>query len=400
MSDWKTNSNKRLIVDNGSWEIRLGSALNEVPNLTYYNLLGIDRKNGNLLCGENLNNYKDEANLIYVKPQVRGVVVDWDHEVHLWEKMLDAQTEFESKQNELQSYSISILQNPCVPDKVRQRMIEVCFEYFGFDAIYPALSQQMSQIYALDKYNKKISDTFQLVIEIGHSATYFVPFFDGQPINYAIKRLDVGGKLLTNHLKEIITCRYIQLKNEIRMVSQIKEDMCFVSQNFQKDIKLRKGSHTKYFILPDYETGKKGFAVDFYDRSSYSDKLTLDKERFTLPEILFNPSDIGLDQCGISQGASSVIKEIHPDIREYFYENIILCGGSSNFVGLKERLLNEVTQNTPDYLDNKLVHLACTSSAYQGCQKVTSGDNFEMIAMNRNDYKEYGFEQLNALYFI
>lgn len=52
-------------------------------------LTGIDRHSGNLLIGENLNNYIDEANLIYMKPQVRGVVVDWDHEVHLWEKMYE-----------------------------------------------------------------------------------------------------------------------------------------------------------------------------------------------------------------------------------------------------------------------------------------------------------------------
>ncbi len=30
-------------------------------------------------------------------------------------------------------------------------------------------------------------------------------------------------------------------------------------------ILIRKGSHMKHFILPDYETGKRGFATDFYD---------------------------------------------------------------------------------------------------------------------------------------
>jgi hypothetical protein len=35
---------------------------------------------------------------------------------------------------------------------------------------------------------------------------------------------------------------------------------------------------------------------------SYSQKITLDKERFQIPEILFNPQDIGLDQCGVVEG--------------------------------------------------------------------------------------------------
>lgn len=56
------------------------------------------------------------------------------------------------------------------------------------------------------------------MIESGHSATYIVPFFDGEPINYAIRRVDGGGKLMTKYLLNLITTRYIQLKNEIKMV--------------------------------------------------------------------------------------------------------------------------------------------------------------------------------------
>jgi actin-related protein 6 len=48
-----------------------------------------------------------------------------------------------------------------------------------------------------------------LVVESSHSATYIVPFFDGEPINYAIRRVDIGGKLLTKHLLNLITKRYI-----------------------------------------------------------------------------------------------------------------------------------------------------------------------------------------------
>jgi len=46
---------------------------------------------------------------------------------------------------------------------------------------------------------------FNSIIDSSHSATYFVPFFNGEIINKAIRRLDVGGRLLTNQLKEIIS---------------------------------------------------------------------------------------------------------------------------------------------------------------------------------------------------
>jgi hypothetical protein len=37
-----------------------------------------------------------------------------------------------------------------------------------------------------------------VVLDSGYSFTHAVPIFDGCKVNYAVKRLDVGGKLLTN----------------------------------------------------------------------------------------------------------------------------------------------------------------------------------------------------------
>ena len=55
------------------------------------------------------------------------------------------------------------------------------------------------------------------MVESSHSATYITPFFDGEPINYAITRLDVGGKLLTNYFKDLISLRQFDFKNELRL---------------------------------------------------------------------------------------------------------------------------------------------------------------------------------------
>lgn len=42
--------------------------------------------------------------------------------------------------------------------------------------------------------------------------------------------------------------------------------MCYISNNFTHDMKMKSGTHAKYFILPDYETGKKGYAVNELDQ--------------------------------------------------------------------------------------------------------------------------------------
>ena len=115
--------------------------------------------------------------------------------------------------------------------------------------IYNQAKQDYNKDLAGTKY--AISDKYALLVESSESATYITPYLQGQPVKEAIKRLDVGGKLLTNYLKEILSFRHLDLKNSDRMIKQIKEDMGFVSMNLMEDMKKRKGTFMKHFILPD-----------------------------------------------------------------------------------------------------------------------------------------------------
>lgn len=67
----------------------------------------------------------------------------------------------------------------------------------------------------------------------------------------AVKRLDVGGKLMTNYLKEILSFRHLDLKNSDRLIKQIKEDLCFVSQNLMQDMRCKRNTFLKHFVMPD-----------------------------------------------------------------------------------------------------------------------------------------------------
>jgi actin-related protein len=56
-----------------------------------------------------------------------------------------------------------------------------------------------------------------VVVDCGYSFTHLVPFVNGKKVDEFILRIDVGGKALTNFLKEIISYRYTckNLKSEI-----------------------------------------------------------------------------------------------------------------------------------------------------------------------------------------
>lgn len=66
-----------------------------------------------------------------------------------------------------------------------------------------------------------------------------------------VRKMDVGGKLLTNWLKEILSFRHLDLKDSDMLIKQIKEDMCFVTNSLIADMRTKKGTYSKHFILPD-----------------------------------------------------------------------------------------------------------------------------------------------------
>ena len=49
-------------------------------------------------------------------------------------------------------------------------------------------------------------------------------------------RTDVGGKLLTNHLKELVSFRQWNMMEETYIVNDVKEKCCYVSTQFSADL--------------------------------------------------------------------------------------------------------------------------------------------------------------------
>jgi len=92
-----------------------------------------------------------------------------------------------------------------------------------------------------------------IVIDSGFSFTHVVPLLSGRIVWNAVKRraisshrqgcslqlhkrLDVGGKLLTNQLKEVVSFRQWNMMDETYIMNDVKESCCYVSQNFKDDL--------------------------------------------------------------------------------------------------------------------------------------------------------------------
>lgn len=56
---WREESKRRIILDSGSYSIRLGNASSPIPNFIYDNFIAIDRSTGNKIFGPQLDNILD-----------------------------------------------------------------------------------------------------------------------------------------------------------------------------------------------------------------------------------------------------------------------------------------------------------------------------------------------------
>lgn len=70
-----------------------------------------------------------------------------------------------------------------------------------------------------------------------------------------------------------------------------------------------------------------------------------------MPETLFHPSDIGINQMGIPEAIINSISCCPKATQPHLYSNIILTGGSTLFPGFRDRVEKEVRCLTPDHYD-------------------------------------------------
>ena len=52
----------------------------------------------------------------------------------------------------------------------------------------------------------------------------------------SLGRVDIGGKLLTNYLKEMLSYRQLDLMGEVFIANDVKEKSCFVSSDYKRDM--------------------------------------------------------------------------------------------------------------------------------------------------------------------
>lgn len=158
-----------------------------------------------------------------------------------------------------------------------------------------------------------------LVVDSGFSLTHLGPYLKGKLVKSGIRRINLGGKALTNHLKDLVSYRQLHVMDETYVMNQVKEDSCFVSTRFWEHMAIAKNQGpentiARDYVLPDYTVIKRGYLRPLEETTGKPKDneqiIRLNNERFTVPELLFHPSDIGIEEMGIPEAVAHVVDSL------------------------------------------------------------------------------------------
>ncbi|GBG92461.1 hypothetical protein CBR_g55542 [Chara braunii] len=451
-----------VVLDNGGGSCKVGFAgernpVKVIPNFVSRAKNAAGRK---LFIADQVEGCDEVQGLAIRRPFDRGYLVNWEVQKDIWEHAFKNIL----KVRPADCVGLVLTEPLFNLQSMQATMDEVVFEEYGFPSYCAVVGPSLAHAaFANDKPDSLLARTScSLVVDIGFSFTHSVPICGSVPILHAVRRINLGGKVLTNYLKELVSYRAWNVMDETYIMEDVKEKLCFVSGNLLSDLEEAR-KPTSYlrceYVLPDGLKHKRGFVknpqsaaiaferlrrgqqrgVDRVGRDSLKveedgngmpasggaaragrtasgagvglstaaeggasgsragrmteadgkpfsspslphyqqqqqvdgrrsvgggggmtlgcaagsdlseeQSLKLTNERFLVPEALFRPIDIGINQAGLAECIVTSVEATPPELHPLLYANVLLVGGCSLFPGFVERLDMELRALVPD----------------------------------------------------
>ncbi|EPB83557.1 hypothetical protein HMPREF1544_09718 [Mucor circinelloides 1006PhL] len=393
-----------VILDNGAHSMKVGIASDGASPKLVPNAIVRGKADKRHYVGDQMDNCTDFSSLYYRLPFEKGLLVNWGIERTIWDSLFKNVAKIEPKDSRL------LITEPCFNlPAIQDNYDQIVFEEFEFGACFRTIGPELCLLNDLgelfgDNQSGSVAASIPdcaLIVDSGYSFTHIVPFLKGKAIPEGVRRINVGGKLLTNQLKEVVSFRSYDMMEETYIINDVKEKCCFVSKDVYLDLDickkpLAKNTIIQEYVLPDFINNKTGHIRTKGADATVADQqiLAMNNERFMIPEILMHPSDIGLEQAGIPEAIVQSVNACDPAIHGLLYANIVLVGGNANIPGYVERIQQDLRQLVPiDYEIRIAKPENPVTFAWEGGNRLISlstEKELQKTFVQRKEYLEYG----------
>jgi len=321
-----SHGRKVVVCDNGTGFVKCGYAGSNFPAHIFPSMVGRpiirahnkigDIEVKDLMVGDEASQLRSMLDVTY--PMENGVVRNWDDMCHVWDYT------FGPKKMNInpKECKIMLTEPPMNPIKNRQKLIEVMFEKYEFNAVYVAV-QAILTLYAQGLLSG-------VVVDSGDGVTHICPVYEEYVLPHLTRRLDIAGRDVTKYLIKLLLLRGYAFNHsaDFETVRMMKEKLCYVAYNIETEQKLALDTTVlvQSYTLPDGRVIKVG------------------GERFEAAEVLFQPHLINVEGQGIAELVFNTIQTADIDMRTELYKHIVLSGGSTMYPGLPSRLEREIKQ--------------------------------------------------------
>ncbi|KAG5479345.1 hypothetical protein LSCM1_04602 [Leishmania martiniquensis] len=386
---------------------------------------------GTGIMGDQLDRLPHYHGLMVRRPVDRGFIVDAGLQARVWEHVLQ---HFSIESEEEVDVWLTVPFG--APKAVAQLLWLLCTRSFRFGSVTAVSSSFMSLIaYTFSRStcasssaarkrprttdNTDASESIggsgsnitsggvAVMVDVGFSATTVVPYINYLPVQSSIVRLDVGGKVLTNRLKEYISFSQVNVMEDTWLINHIKERCCVVARHPRQSLQryaalwkgrtreeveavmaLRRGGGgcdrqaprcqrpgappagasaspevpIRYFLptipalhplgVVEAELPSRLPKTSGVDAAALQ-YLLLGQERFLIPELLFTPADVDINQQGVAQIITEgifqrgLLQHLTTLLRPLLLHNVCVYGGTAAQPSFCDRLEAELAAAAP-----------------------------------------------------
>jgi actin-related protein len=358
-----------VVIDNGSGACKAGFAGEEAPGTVVPSVIGRPFHRHVQVFGSDAkdafvgDNACAKAGILSLKyPVEHGIVTNWDDMEKIWFEVWYGKLHVDPAEHPV------LLTEPALnPKPQREKAMQIQFENFNVSSFCFA-SQGYLPLLAS-------GGTTGLVLEIGDGLTQIVPVYESHVIDRSTRRLQFGGRDLTEWLERLVLIESgfaFSGSPEREIVRDIKEKLCYVAPDFDQEAQKKRADLEVPYTLPD------GRAIG------------IGSERFYCPELLFSPSLFGLRVDPVHRAVVDSITHCDVDVRKDLFGNIVLSGGTTMFNGFPERFAREVRRIAGEATLKVIARPERKCAVWLGGSVFGSLPTFLQMAITHEEYNDAG----------